>query len=178
MVYFGQLLLIMRCGAEKLKHFACDGVLWASFGETDATVNKKAKKAMEYDLVPVICCGETLDQRKQDIHFDLVKNQITAAFEGIDGNEALDVVVAYEPIWAIGTGKTATPEQAQEVHEFIRSNIVSWNEAGQNTRILYGGSVNAGNAEQLFAQPDIDGGLIGGASLKVDDFRKICQAAG
>ncbi len=149
------------------------------FGETDSTVNKKAKKAMEFDLVPVICVGESLDQRKQDIHFDLVKNQVIAAFEGIDNNEALDIVVAYEPIWAIGTGETATPEQAQEMHAHIRSTLADLydQETADEIRILYGGSMKPANAEELLGQPDVDGGLIGGASLKAEDFASLITTA-
>ena len=149
------------------------------FGETDSSVNKKAKKAMEYDLVPVVCVGESLDQRKQDIHFDLVKNQVTAAFEGISSNEALDVVIAYEPIWAIGTGETASPEQAQEMHAHIRSTIAGIydQETADEIRILYGGSMKPANGEELLGQPDVDGGLIGGASLKADSFAELITIA-
>jgi len=149
------------------------------FGETDSSVNKKAKKAMEFDLVPVICVGESLDQRKKEIHFDLVKNQVTAAFEGISGNEALDIVVAYEPIWAIGTGETASPEQAQEMHAHIRSTLADLydQETAEEIRILYGGSMKPANAEELLGQTDVDGGLIGGASLKADSFAEIITAA-
>ena len=149
------------------------------FGETDSSVNKKVKKAMEYNLVPVICVGENLDQRKQDIHFDLVKNQVITAFEKIDSNEALDAVIAYEPIWAIGTGETATPEQAQEMHAHIRATLAELydQETADAIRILYGGSMKPANAQELLSQPDVDGGLIGGASLKADDFAAIISTA-
>lgn len=149
------------------------------FGETDATVNKKAKKAMEYDIVPVICVGESLDQRKQGIHFDLVKTQVTAALEGIESNEALDVVIAYEPIWAIGTGETASPEQAQEMHAHIRATLADIydQETAEEIRILYGGSMKPANGEELLGQPDVDGGLIGGASLKADSFAELITIA-
>jgi triosephosphate isomerase len=149
------------------------------FGETDSSVNKKVKKALAHDLVPVVCVGESLDQRKQDIHFDLVKTQITAAFEGISADEALDIVVAYEPIWAIGTGETATPEQAREMHAHIRGVLAGLDdeETADGIRILYGGSMKPGNAEELLGQPDVDGGLIGGASLKAGDFASIITAA-
>ena len=149
------------------------------FGETDSSVNKKAKKALEHDIVPVICVGESLNQRKADIHFDLVKNQVTAAFEGISASEALDIVIAYEPIWAIGTGETATPEQAQEMHAHIRSVLVDLydGETAEEIRILYGGSMKAGNAEELLGQPDVDGGLIGGASLQAEGFAEIITIA-
>lgn len=149
------------------------------FGETDSSVNKKIKKALEFDLVPVLCVGESLDQRKQDIHFDLVKNQVKAALEGISGDEALDVVIAYEPIWAIGTGETASKEQAQEMHAHIRSVVADLydQETADGIRILYGGSMKPANAEELLSQPDVDGGLIGGASLDAESFAGIISTA-
>ncbi len=149
------------------------------FGETDSSVNKKIKKALEFDVVPVLCVGESLDQRKQDIHFDLVKNQVIAALEGISGDEALDVVIAYEPIWAIGTGETASKEQAQEMHAHIRNVVadVYDQETADGIRILYGGSMKPANAEELLSQPDVDGGLIGGASLDADSFATIITTA-
>ncbi|MBO6534686.1 MAG: triose-phosphate isomerase [Balneolaceae bacterium] len=149
------------------------------FGETDSSVNKKIKKSLEFDLVPVLCVGESLDQRKQDIHFDLVKNQVAAAFEGISSNEALDVVIAYEPIWAIGTGETASKEQAQEMHAFIREVVAELydQETADGIRILYGGSMKPANAEELLSQPDVDGGLIGGASLDAASFAAIITTA-
>lgn len=149
------------------------------FGETDASVNAKLKKSLENDLVPVLCVGESLDQRKADIHFELVKNQILAAFEDISGSEALDVVVAYEPIWAIGTGETASPEQAQEMHAHIRNVIAELydQETADGIRILYGGSMKPANAEELLGQEDVDGGLIGGASLDANGFAEIISTA-
>lgn len=149
------------------------------FGETDSTVNKKTHKALAHNLVPVVCVGESLDQRKEGVHFDLVKDQVNAAFEGIDENTALDVVIAYEPIWAIGTGETATPEQAQEMHAHIRGVLASLydDETAQAIRILYGGSMKPGNAEELLGQTDVDGGLIGGASLNADSFAEIITIA-
>jgi triosephosphate isomerase len=149
------------------------------FGETDSSVNKKIKKALEFDLVPVLCVGESLDQRKQDIHFDLVKNQVKAALEDISGDEALDVVIAYEPIWAIGTGETASKEQAQEMHAHIRSVVADLydQETADGIRILYGGSMKPANAEELLSQPDVDGGLIGGASLDAESFAGIISTA-
>ncbi len=149
------------------------------FGETDTTVNKKAKKALEHNIVPVVCVGESLDQRKANIHFELVKNQVTAAFEGISDTEALDIVIAYEPIWAIGTGETASPEQAQEMHAHIRSILAELydQETADGIRILYGGSMKPGNAEELLGQEDVDGGLIGGASLSADSFAEIITIA-
>ena len=138
------------------------------FAETDETVNKKALKAFEYGMTPIICCGESLTQREQGITIDWIRQQIKIAFLKIPAEKAAKAVIAYEPIWAIGTGKVATTEQAQEVCQSIRSCIAEiYDEAtAQAIRIQYGGSVSAGSAPELFAQPDIDGGLVGGASLK------------
>ena len=135
------------------------------FAETDETVNKKVLKAFEHGLTPIICCGETLTQREQGITLDWIRMQVKIAFQNVTAEQAKQAVVAYEPIWAIGTGKTATTEQAEEVCAAIRA-------TANAIRIQYGGSVNAANAAELFAQPDIDGGLVGGASLKAD-FGKI-----
>ena len=140
------------------------------FAETDETVNKKVLKAFEYGLTPIICCGETLTQREQGITLDWIRQQIKIAFQNVTAEQAASAVIAYEPIWAIGTGKVATTEQAQEVCGAIRACIAEvYDEA---IRIQYGGSVSAASAPELFAQPDIDGGLVGGASLK-PDFGKI-----
>ncbi|WP_097005603.1 MULTISPECIES: triose-phosphate isomerase [Lacrimispora] len=140
------------------------------FAETDETVNKKALKAFEYGITPIICCGESLTQREQGITIDWIRQQIKIAFLNIPAENAAKAVIAYEPIWAIGTGKVATTEQAQEVCQSIRSCIAEiYDEAtAEAIRIQYGGSVSAGSAPELFAQPDIDGGLVGGASLKPD----------
>ena len=144
------------------------------FAETDETVNKKVLKAFEHGLTPIICCGETLTQREQGITLDWIRKQVKIAFQNVTADQAKTAVIAYEPIWAIGTGKTATTEQAEEVCGAIRACIGEiYDEATKEAiRIQYGGSVNAGNAAELFAQPDIDGGLVGGASLKAD-FGKI-----
>ena len=144
------------------------------FAETDETVNKKVLKAFEYGLTPIICCGETLTQREQGITLDWIRQQIKIAFQNVTAEQAKTAVIAYEPIWAIGTGKTATSDQAEEVCGAIRACIAEvYDEAtAAEIRIQYGGSVNAGNAAELFAKPDIDGGLVGGASLK-PDFGKI-----
>ena len=146
------------------------------FKEDDALLNKKVKKAIEAGLTPILCCGETLEQREMGITLDFVRMQIKSDLQGVGAADAANIVIAYEPIWAIGTGKTATTEQAQEVCKAIRDCIAEIYD--QNTaekiRIQYGGSVNAGNAAELFAQPDIDGGLVGGASLKAD-FGKIVK---
>ena len=144
------------------------------FAETDATVNKKVVKAFEHGITPIICCGETLEQREQGITLDWIRMQIKIAFQNVTADQAKEAVIAYEPIWAIGTGKTATSDQAQEVCGAIRECVAEiYDQAtADSVRIQYGGSVNAGNAAELFAKPDIDGGLVGGASLK-PDFGKI-----
>lgn len=149
------------------------------FGETDEGVNAKTKKALSHKLVPIVCVGESLDQRKEGIHFELVKDQVTAALKGISSDDVLDVVIAYEPIWAIGTGETATPAQAQEMHGFIRNTLENLydSETAGAIRILYGGSMKPGNAEELLQQTDVDGGLIGGASLDAKGFSEIIQTA-
>ncbi len=144
------------------------------FAETDETVNKKVLKAFEHGITPIICCGESLTQREQGITIDWIRQQIKIAFLNVTAAQAATAVIAYEPIWAIGTGKTATTEQAQEVCKAIRECIAEiYDEAtAEAIRIQYGGSVNAATAPELFGQPDIDGGLVGGASLK-PDFGKI-----
>lgn len=144
------------------------------FAETDETVNKKVLKAFEHGITPIVCCGESLTQREQGITLDLIRQQIKIAFLNVSVLQAKAAVIAYEPIWAIGTGKVATTEQAQEVCAAIRAcigEIYDKTTAGE-IRIQYGGSVTAASAAELFSQPDIDGGLVGGASLK-PDFGKI-----
>ncbi len=140
------------------------------FAETDETVNKKVLKAFEHGITPIICCGETLDQREQGVTIDFIRQQIKVAFLNVTANQAKEAVIAYEPIWAIGTGKTATSDQAQEVCAAIRECIKEvYDEAtAEAIRIQYGGSMNASNANELLSKPDIDGGLVGGASLKPD----------
>lgn len=147
------------------------------FAETDETVNKKVLKALEHNLTPIICCGETLTQRKQGIYVDWIRMQIKIAFQNVTADQAKSTVIAYEPIWAIGTGETATADQAEEVCAAIRQVIGEiYDEATADAiRIQYGGSMNAGNAAELLAKPNIDGGLIGGASLK-PDFGQIVNA--
>lgn len=144
------------------------------FAETNETVNKKMHKAFEYGLTPIMCCGETLTQREQGVTMDFIRQQVKIGFLGITAEQAKKAVIAYEPIWAIGTGKTATTAQAQEVCKAIRQCIceIYDRDTAEAIRIQYGGSVNADTAPELFAQPDIDGGLVGGASLK-PDFGKI-----
>ena len=149
------------------------------FGETDATVNKRVHKAIEHKLAPIVCVGESLDQRKSNEHFGLVKNQVTAALHDVSEKDVLDVVIAYEPIWAIGTGETASPDQAQEMHEHIRSILaeVYDEDTAEQINILYGGSMKPGNANELLSLQDVDGGLIGGASLDADSFSEIITIA-
>lgn len=144
------------------------------FKEDDALLNKKVKKAFEAGLTPILCCGETLEQREMGVTMDWIRLQIKSDLTGVEAANVAKMVIAYEPIWAIGTGKTATTEQAEEVCKGIRDCIAEiYDKAtAEAVRIQYGGSVNAGNAAELFAQPDIDGGLVGGASLKAD-FGKI-----
>jgi triosephosphate isomerase len=144
------------------------------FAETDETVNKKVLKAFEHGITPIVCCGETLTQREQGVTIDFIRQQIKIAFNNVTAEQAATAVIAYEPIWAIGTGVVATTEQAQEVCAAIRVLIGEiYDEAtAAAIRIQYGGSVSASSAPELFAQPDIDGGLVGGASLK-PDFGKI-----
>ena len=140
------------------------------FGETNQDVNKKVLKAFEHGLTPIMCCGESLEQREQGVTVDFVRQQVKEGFYGVTADQAKTAVIAYEPIWAIGTGKTATTEQAQEVCAAIRACIAEiYDDAtAAAIRIQYGGSVNGKTAPELFAQPDIDGGLVGGASLKAD----------
>ena len=147
--------------------------------ETDETVNLKAKKALEKGLIPIVCCGESLEQREAGITMDWIAIQIKKAFAGISADDAKKVVVAYEPIWAIGTGKTATDDQAEEVCGGIRELLENLydTETAKAITIQYGGSMNPKNCAGLLAKPNIDGGLIGGASLKSADFAVITKAA-
>ncbi len=145
------------------------------FGETDATVNARTKAALSAGLKPIICVGETLDQREKNRTKSVVRKQINGAFEGIDAEELKNIVVAYEPVWAIGTGKTATSDQAEETIKNIRSMIAKLygRKLANKLRIQYGGSMNPKNVKELMAMPNIDGGLIGGASLKAVDFSQV-----
>lgn len=144
------------------------------FAETDEIVNKKVLKAIEHKLIPIVCCGETLTQREQNVTIDFVRQQIKIALLNVSADDAKNIVIAYEPIWAIGTGKVATSAQAQEVCKAIRDCVeeIYDRETAEAIRIQYGGSVNAANAKELFSMPDIDGGLVGGASLK-EEFGNI-----
>jgi len=148
------------------------------YGETDAVIAKKITQALKNGLIPVYCCGEVLAERESERHFEVVEKQLTEALFNLSEADFSEVVVAYEPVWAIGTGRTASPEQAQEMHAFIRKVLAGkfGEDAASETSILYGGSCNAANARELFANPDVDGGLIGGASLKAADFAKIINS--
>ncbi len=145
------------------------------FGETDDMVNKKVLSALSHSLIPIICVGETLEQREQGVTEELVGKQTRAALKGLTADVADEIVIAYEPIWAIGTGKTASSQDANEVIGYIRKIVgdVLDTQAAQRIRILYGGSVKPNNASELMQMPEIDGGLVGGASLKAQDFAKI-----
>lgn len=171
--------------ADMLKDLGVDYVIIGHserrqyFAETDETVNLKTKKALEKELLPIVCVGESLEQREAGITMDLIAIQIKKAFAGLSAEDAKKVVVAYEPIWAIGTGKTATAEQAEEVCGGIRKILADLycEKCAAEITIQYGGSMNAKNAAELLAKENIDGGLIGGASLKTEDFSIIVAAA-
>ncbi|MEM9159240.1 MAG: triose-phosphate isomerase [Verrucomicrobiota bacterium] len=149
------------------------------FGETDSFVNEKVKFSLENALKPILCIGETLEEREAEKTLDVVKTQLLGGLEGVEADQMSDVVIAYEPVWAIGTGKTATPEMAQEVHASIRSLLTEkYGEAtAEKVQVLYGGSMKPANADELLAQRDIDGGLIGGASLDAKSFCELIASA-
>lgn len=149
------------------------------FNETDTLLAQKADTALANNMNIIFCVGEKLDDRKKENHFELVANQLKNALFHLNKEDWKSIVIAYEPVWAIGTGETATPEQAQEMHQYIRSIIKEKHDihTAEAVRILYGGSVNSGNAKEIFSKPDVDGGLIGGASLNAEDFIKIINAA-
>ncbi|HAL65483.1 MAG TPA: triose-phosphate isomerase [Bacteroidales bacterium] len=148
------------------------------FGETDEIIAQKIDQALKHEFIVIFCCGELLSERRAGKHFDVVRQQIEKALFSLSEEEFYNIVIAYEPVWAIGTGENATPEQAQEMHAYIRRLIASryGNDVANETSILYGGSCNSKNAPEIFAQPDVDGGLIGGASLNADEFIKIIKA--
>ncbi|PWJ56644.1 triosephosphate isomerase [Dyadobacter jejuensis] len=148
------------------------------FNETDAILAEKVNVALAHDIAPIFCCGESLEQRQNEDYIGFVKNQLTAGLFHLSKEQILSVVIAYEPIWAIGTGLTASAEQAQEMHAALRSHVSEkyGQEVADQLSILYGGSVSASSAPELFAAPDIDGGLVGGASLKSRDFTEIIKA--
>ncbi|WP_178861734.1 triose-phosphate isomerase [Thiomicrorhabdus cannonii] len=168
-----------------LKDFDCQYVILghserrAIYGETDAQIARKVKVALENGVTPILCVGETLEERESGVMETVIATQLDAVIAEVGIVAFEKIVIAYEPVWAIGTGKTATPAQAQEVHAFIRSKLAQLSaDIAQKVIIQYGGSVKPDNAAELFSQPDIDGGLIGGASLNADDFIAICKAAG
>lgn len=150
------------------------------FGETDEELFAKVQAALKQDIAPIFCCGELLEERQADKHFDVVRQQLEETIFKLDAEDFARVIIAYEPVWAIGTGVNATSEQAQEMHVYIRDLV--WHKYGAQAAdaktILYGGSCNSKNAKELFSMPDVDGGLIGGASLKADEFVQIVHAAG
>ena len=164
-MYGGSVIII--CNSERRQHF----------GETDDTVNKKIETAINHDLIPLFCIGESEQERDLNQTFSVLDKQVTKGLNNISSKDLGTLIIAYEPIWAIGTGKTATTEQAQEVHQFIRSLIdkAFGSELAQSMRILYGGSVKPENIDELMAMPDVDGALVGGASLKADSFSNIIK---
>lgn len=170
--------------AAMLRSVGCDFVILGHserrqyFGETDASVNAKVKQAHAHELIPIVCVGETLDQRRSGQEQAVVRGQLDGGLDGVTLSSGDQLVIAYEPVWAIGTGETATPDQAQDMHAFIRSllNERYGAEIGATIHILYGGSMKPSNAAELLGQRDVDGGLIGGASLKADDFAAIIRA--
>jgi triosephosphate isomerase len=177
--YTGEISLAM------LKSVGCEYVILGHserreyFKESDADIAAKVKQVLAHGLRPIFCCGERLEVREAGTHEELVATQVTGGLFDLSAEEFQQVVVAYEPVWAIGTGKTASPAQAQEMHAFIRQHLAAKYGAdlANSTSILYGGSVKPGNAKELFSQPDVDGGLVGGASLKAADFLQIIAAA-
>ncbi|NCT98799.1 MAG: triose-phosphate isomerase [Comamonadaceae bacterium] len=168
--------------AAMLKDFGCRYAIVGHserrqyHGETDATVAAKAQRALAAGITPIVCVGETLVEREAEQTEAVVKRQLAAVIHAV-AHCTSEIVVAYEPVWAIGTGQTATPEQAQQVHAVLRAQLAAATHQAERVHILYGGSMNAANAASLLAQPDIDGGLIGGASLKAPDFLRIIAAA-
>lgn len=169
--------------AAMIREFDCRYVIVghserrAAHGETSEAVGCKAAQALQAGLIPIVCVGETLAQRESGATSEIVLGQLDAVLNAVSVEDAARIVLAYEPVWAIGTGKTATPEMAQEVHALLRRKLLERNAAAQSVPILYGGSMKPDNAKQLMAMPDVDGGLIGGAALKVDDFLAIVRAA-
>ncbi len=172
-----------ECSADMLIAVGCNYVLCGHserrhvFGESDAFVNRKVLKALSSGLKPIFCVGETEEDRDNNLTFNVVERQLRLGLKGIPDFDTGNLVLAYEPVWAIGTGKTASPEQAQEVHDFIRNLLTRlYPSGGRDIRILYGGSVKPDNVEILMAQPDINGALVGGASLKADSFLSLIRA--
>lgn len=171
--------------ASMLRAINCDFVIIGHserriyFCDTNSMINQKIKKAIENDIKPVVCVGEALEERERNMQYDTVDRQITEALKGISKIDITKIIIAYEPVWAIGTGKNATPEVANEMHQYIRNQIKNMysQEISDSIKILYGGSVNEINCSDLFCMPNIDGGLIGGACLKADTFLNIIKSA-
>ena len=170
--------------ADMLKSVGVDIVILghserrAIFNETDALIANKVNTALEHDMTVIFCFGEELKDRQSENHFNVVENQLRDGLFHIESKDWESIVLAYEPVWAIGTGETASPEQAQEMHEFIREKVrkAFGSDIAESVSILYGGSVKPDNAKEIFSKPDVDGGLIGGAALKADDFVAIVNA--
>lgn len=170
---------------EMLKDVGCEYVILGHserrhiLGETDKMINAKVKAAIGAGLKPILCVGELLEERDANKTESVIETQLTGGLEGLTADQLKELVIAYEPVWAIGTGRTASPEQAQDVHQFIRNWLIGkfGNGFAQSVRIQYGGSVKGDNAAQLMSKPDVDGALVGGASLKADDFLKIIDGA-
>lgn len=170
--------------AEMLKACGVDIVITGHserrtyFGDTDVTVHDRTRAALDNGMTVILCVGEYLEQREQNITMEVVSSQVKIALAGVSKEELDRIIIAYEPVWAIGTGKTATAEQAEEIHAFIRKTLAEkfGAQVADDTTILYGGSCKPSNAKELFAQPDIDGGLIGGAALKAADFIEIAKS--
>ncbi|MBN1113332.1 MAG: triose-phosphate isomerase [Bacteroidales bacterium] len=170
--------------ADMLTNIGCSHVIIghserrAIFGEDNQLLSEKVNHALNSNLIPIYCCGETLQEREAGNHFDVIKRQIEEGVFNLSEDLFGKIVIAYEPVWAIGTGKTASADQAQEIHKFIRSLVLEkYNETiANNISILYGGSVKPDNAKEIFAKPDVDGGLIGGAALKATDFIAIATS--
>ena len=172
----GEMLRDVGCTHVIIGHSERRTIFW----ETNSVINSKIKAALSCGLKPIMCVGEKQEERDADKTYEVVEDQLTEGLEGLTSEEARELTIAYEPVWAIGTGKTATPEQANEVHAFIRNTIKNKYESdtAQSIRIQYGGSVNSKNADELLGQPEIDGALVGGASLESGSFLDIVSAAG
>lgn len=171
--------------ADMLKSVGCEYVILGHserrtlFGESDEFINQKVKQALKNELTPILCCGESLEERENGSTFHIIESQLKVGLRELSSDQIKSLVIAYEPIWAIGTGKTATPDQAQEVHSFIRKLLSEFSseDVAQEITIQYGGSVKPDNAKELLSKPDIDGALVGGACLKADSFRDIILSA-
>lgn len=171
--------------AKMLKSVGCKYVILGHserrtiFDESDEFINEKVIQSFNNNLIPILCCGESLEERENEITFSVIENQLKKGLKNLNNDQIEKIIIAYEPIWAIGTGKTASPDQAQEVHAFIRKLLfeLANKEVSENVTIQYGGSVKADNAKELLSKPDIDGALVGGACLKADSFRDIILSA-